>query len=424
MALDEGEPRIDVGRTVAGLDPAQLIAEHGSPLYVYDADALTRRASLLRSVLPERADLAYAVKANSSPGVLGALLAAGLGADVASGGELAAVLRAGFAARDVVFTGPGKTDAEIASALRAGVGAVTIESLDELDSVIAMAADADRGQGLMFRLSTDTDGEETPIIGAGGSAKFGMTDGEADEGLGRLRATAVLAPEGPYVFRGFHAFGASNVRAAEVLVAGITELARRAESLAERHGLSLDLLDGGGGLGIPYADDEAPLDVMRLGAGVRSELDTWAGRRALRDARLLLEPGRWLTGPSGTYLCSVVRTKRRGDRSIAITDGGIHHLLRPRLVGQDHRVRPVGAAAAREVETTADVVGPLCTGLDFLATAIRSPEPRHGDLYAVLDAGAYGYAESMPLFLSHPLPAEIMIDQGRVTVSRSRVEPQ
>ncbi len=418
------DPRIVVGRSVAGHDPAELIAQHGSPLYVYDADALARRAVLLQSVLPERAELAYAVKANSSPGVLGSLLAARLGADVASGGELAAVLRAGFAAGDVVFTGPGKTDAEIAAALDAGVGALTVESLDELESVIAMATEAAQGQGLMFRLVSDADHEDTPIISAAGSAKFGMTDVEADAGLERLRSASVLAPEGPYAFRGFHAFGASNVLDAAVLVAGIVDLARRAELLAERHGLTLALVDGGGGLGIPYADDEDALDVKALGAGLRAETETWATRRALRDAHLLLEPGRWLVGPTGAYLCSVVRTKRRGDRHIAITDGGIHHLLRPRLVGQDHRVVPVGDAATRVADERADVVGPLCTGLDFLATAVPSPEPRHDDVYAVLDAGAYGYAESMPFFLSHPIPAEVMIDHDRVTLSRPRVEPE
>lgn len=417
-------PSIEAGASVAGLDPAELAAEWGSPLFVYDADVLRARAAALRAALPEAAEVAFACKANSSPLVLHALAQAGLGADVASGGELRAVLRAGFDPGDVVFTGPGKTDAELAEALDAGVGALTIESLDELDVVIGFSGLAVPGQGLMLRLATEGEAEGLPIISAPGNVKFGLTDAEADEAVGRLRAAGVLAPEGPFGLRGFHAFGASNVRDAAVLVAGAADLAARAEAIAARHGLRLERLDMGGGLGVPYADDEEPLDVAGLGAGLAAEMQTWAVRPALREARLLLEPGRWLAGPAGVYLCRVTRTKERGGRVVAISDGGIHHLLRPRLVGQDHRVVPVGPSAARAPEVVLDLVGPLCTGLDYLATAVASPRPAAGDLYAVLDAGAYGYSESMPLFLTHPIPAEIVVSGGSVVASRERIEPE
>ncbi|MGD8485998.1 MAG: hypothetical protein PVH07_05095 [Chloroflexota bacterium] len=130
-----------------------------------------------------------------------------------------------------------------------------------------------------------------------------------------------------------------------------------------------------------------------------------------------------MAGPAGAYLCRVTRTKARGGRVVAISDGGIHHLLRPRLVGQDHRVVPVGATAGREVEVEVDLVGPLCTGLDVLASAVRAPRVQAGDVLAVLDAGAYGYSESMPLFLTHPVPAEIVLETGSVVVSRARSEP-
>lgn len=402
----------------------ELVATYGSPLYVYDADVLRERAAALRDALPEVVDIAFATKANSTPAVLATLCAAGLGADVASGGELRAVMRAGFAPERIVFTGPGKTDAELEAALDAGVGALTIESLDELEVVIELASMARLGQGLALRLATAGEAEGTPIISAAGSAKFGLTDDEADEAVGRLRAAAVLTPDGPYVLRGFHAFGASNVLEADVLIAGVADLAARAERIAARYDLAIELLDAGGGLGIPYAESELPLDIEALGEGMAAELATWADRAPLRTARLLLEPGRWLAGPAGAYICRVTRTKPRGAGHVAITDGGIHHLLRPRLVGQDHAVIPVGPTASRVADSSIDVVGPLCTGIDILASGVPGPEPRAGDLYAVLDAGAYGYSESMPLFLSHPIPAEILIDAGRVNLSRERVEPE
>ena len=418
------EARIELGTTVAGVDVEHLVAEFGSPLYVYDGDAMRRRVSRLRTALSDEVDLAFATKANSSPAVLELLANEGLGADVASGGELAAVRRAGFAPEHIVFTGPGKTDAELSLALRIGVGALTIESLDELDSLVEMAAEARPGQGLMLRLATASEAEGTPIISAAASAKFGLTDDEAEAAVQRLLGADLLAPAGPFALRGFHAFGASNVLDADVLVRGVADLASRAERIATKHGIAVEMLDAGGGLGIPYTDAEVPLDLTALGERVREEMATWRGRSALGEARLLLEPGRWFTGPAGVYLCRVVRTKDRDQHAIAVTDGGIHHLLRPRLVGQDHRVVPVGAAAQRDAIATVDIVGPLCTGLDILASSVAAPRPRAGDLYAVLDAGAYGYSESMPFFLSHPIPAEIVLDEGSISVSRERVEPE
>lgn len=422
------EPRIEVGALVAGLPVGELLERHGSPLYVYDAAVIRARATRLREALPAGVDLAFATKANPSPGVLQVMAAAGLGADVASGGELRAVLRAGVAPDRIVFTGPGKTDAELEAALAAGIGGLTIESLDELASVMALAGQARPGQGLLLRLATTENQEERPIIGGAGNAKFGLTDDEADEAIAQLLTAGLLragpaASEAPFRLRGFHAFGASNVREAGVLVQTAADLARRAEQLAGRHGLTIELLDAGGGLGIPYADDEAPLDLRAMGEGLVAELATWTGRAPFAGCRLLFEPGRWLTGPAGAYLCRVVRTKERGGRHVAVMDGGIHHLLRPRLVGQDHRIVAGGEASARPSSARVDVVGPLCTGLDILAADVPLPVPRSGDVYAVLDAGAYGYSESMPFFLSHPVPAEVVVDGGAVSVSRQRTEP-
>ena len=165
------------------------------------------------------------------------------------------------------------------------------------------------------------------------------------------------------------------------------------------------------------------MDLGRLGEGITDELATWAARAGLGDSRLLLEPGRFLVGPAGAYLTRIVRTKPRGGRTMAITDGGIHHLLRPALVGEAQRIVAVGDAAGRAAGTPSSVVGPLCTGLDMLAADVTLPDPRSGDVLAVLDAGAYGFTESMPLFLSHPVPAEVVVSEGIARVARLRQEP-
>jgi diaminopimelate decarboxylase len=419
--------RIEVGARVAGLDPEALVRAHGSPLFVYDLDVVAARVAMLRAAMPDRVEVAYAVKANPSPAILRLLAGLGLGADIASGGELAAVTRTGFDPSRVVMTGPGKTDAEIAAAIRAGIRAITIESLDEIDVLLDMATLAGRHQGLLIRLAADEAGrstEGTPIISAAGAAKFGLLPDEVDEAIDRLRLAGAIGEAGsPYELLGLHAFGASNVRDADRLAVHVRWLADQARTVATRHGLRFRLLDAGGGLGIPYADDQDPLDIGRLGEAVAAELGTWAEHPGLQGARLVLEPGRFLVGPAGAYLMRVIRTKQRDARTMAVTDGGIHHVLRPALVGEPHRIVGVGAAAERAVTTPASVVGPLCTGIDQLSGAVELPEPRPGDLLAVLDVGAYGFTESMPLFLSHPVPAEVVVSHGVARVARLRQDP-
>ena len=205
----------------------------------------------------------------------------------------------------------------------------------------------------------------------------------------------------------------------------MARLAERAESVGRRHGLPIRLLDGGGGLGIPYADHEPELDLGALRDGLGREVARRSRTvRPCWGARLLFEPGRWLAGPIGGYVVRVLRTKRRGDRIVAVVDGGIHQLARPALIGQSQRVVHLGPAAPGDRPTArVDVVGPLCTGLDVLATDVPLPEPRTGDLLCVMDTGAYGFTESMPYFLSHPQPAELVASGGRAGVARLRTDP-
>lgn len=427
MSAESAHPRISADARVAGMDPADLVRAHGSPLFVYDLDVVSARVAALRAALPPGAELAYAVKSNPNPALLAHLAGLGVGADIASGGELDAVTRAGFDLRSVVFTGPGKTDAEIARAVRTGLRAITVESLEELEVVIALAPVAAPRQGIMLRLAIEGAGsgaEAHPIIGGPGAGKFGLLPDEVDAAVDRLLLSGAIGGAGaPFVLLGLHAFGASNVRDAERIVDAVRGLAARAETVAARHGLHLRTLDAGGGLGIPYADEEEPLDLRVLAAGLAEETATWAGRTGLADAHLLFEPGRFISGPAGAYLMRVVRTKKRSGRTIAVMDGGIHHLMRPALIGEQQRTVAVGDAAGRPTDARADIVGPLCTGLDVLAVDVPLPEPRTGDLLAVLDTGAYGFTESMPLFLSHPIPAEVAIRDGRVVATRPRVAP-
>jgi diaminopimelate decarboxylase len=245
-----------------------------------------------------------------------------------------------------------------------------------------------------------------------------------------LRLASAAAVASPWLEPlGLHAFGASNVLDAGSLAAHVEATVDAARALAAGAGFELRLVDAGGGLGIPYETHEDALDVGSLGARLGALAARMAEDPATRATRVLLEPGRFLVGASGAYVARVVDRKSMGGHHVVILDGGIHHVLRPALVGQEHRVRPLTRiAAASAVAATAQrfpvtIAGPLCSGLDVFAQAAVMALPEPGDLVAVLDVGAYGATESMPFFLSHPLPPEIALRGGGAWVARPSVDP-
>jgi diaminopimelate decarboxylase len=411
---------------LGGLDPARLAERFGTPFYAYDLEVVSRQVAALRAALPGAFDLAYAVKANPNLAVLRHLAGLGLGADVASGGELRHVLRAGFDAGQVVFTGPGKRDEELAAAVEAGVRVVTVESPGELRRLARIAEGLGRRQPILLRAAVSEAArlERVRLVGDDGAGKFGMDAAD-------LRMTAAEAVASPWLEpMGLHAFGASNVLDAGSLAVHVEATVDTALELAAGAGFPLRLVDAGGGLGIPYETHEDGLDVRGLGARLKALAGRMADDPATRQTRVLLEPGRFLVGASGAYVARVTDRKSVGGHHVVILDGGIHHVLRPALVGQEHRVRALtGIAAASTAAANAQrfpvtIAGPLCSGLDVFAQSAVMALPEPGDLVAVLDVGAYGATESMPFFLSHPLPPEIALRGGEAWVARPRMDPE
>lgn len=400
---------IEAGR-VAGMNAAELAARFGTPMYVYDLDAVEDRVEGLRGALPPSFELAYAAKANPAARVLELMRGLGLGLDIASGGELQAALQAGFDPARIIFTGPGKTDAELAAAVKVGLRAITVESAGELARLERIAGTARRRVPILLRVAVRGEGEETPILG-GGWRKFGI---DPDE-LETVARSACASPSLDLL--GMHAFGASNVREADAIAAHVAWIVETAASLARRVGFRLRLVDAGGGLGIPYADADRPLDLDRLGARLATLAAGWSGDSDLAELPVLLEPGRYLVGPAGVLMARVLDVKRVGGRTVAILDAGIHTASRPALVGAGHRLRLLEPGRPRAEGGPVVVAGPLCTGLDVFPGGLTHV-PEVGDLVAILDLGAYGYTESMPLFLSHPSPGEVAIQGGQVQLLR------
>ena len=402
-------PRAEAGSLwsdglLAGIDPVALAGTYGTPLYVYDLALVAARIAALRGALPPSCDVAYAVKANPSLAVITTIAQAGVGCDVSSLGELEAVRRAGVEMRRVVVTGPGKRDELLEAAVALGAQTVVVESPGELERLERASARAGRVTSVLFRLPAHE------------GQTFGMAWDDAVRSGRRAAASSWLDP------LGVHAFGVSAERDHRVLLDHVSRTVERGRRLAAEAGFALRLVDVGGGFGIPYAEGEPPLDLQALGEGLAALHAEW-GAGAASGLRVLFEPGRFLVGPAGAYVARVVDVKRLDGRIVATVDGGINHLLAPALVGRRNRLRLVapGGAAERPF-VAATIVGPLCTGLDVLARPDAFPEPRPGDLLVALDAGAYGFTQSMPWFLSQLGAAEVAVLDGRAWLARPRLD--
>jgi diaminopimelate decarboxylase len=316
------------------------------------------------------------------------------------------------------MTGPGKRDEELRAAVSAGIGALTVESPGELERLDAIAAGLGRRQPVLLRLAVSEGRFERVSLISGAEGKFGMP-------LPVLREAAARAAASPNLeLLGLHAFGASNLLDAGRLADHVAELVAVAREVAVEAGTPLRLVDAGGGLGIPYADGEGQLDLAALGARLAELRAAWDADDILRETEILLEPGRWIVGPAGALLLRVIDVKGDAQAPVVITDGGINNAVRPALVRTQQRLALLMPDAASREQVPVTVAGPLCTGLDVLARGAALPRPRPGDLVAMLDAGAYGFTESMPLFLSHPTAAEAAVRGGQARLIRPSITPR
>ncbi len=370
-----------------------LADTHGTPCFVYSGAAAEAQFSSLRAVLPSRVRLAYAVKANPHPGLLARFAALGASFDCASMGELARVGALMLPPGRTFFAGPGKRAEELRKALAMGVR-VQAEGCEDLARIDALA-DRDVAVNLRVHPAFEVD-EGNRIIGGSGPSAFGVDEEDVPELLQRAASLRHVR------IQGLHVFAASNQRDASKLLAIHGAVLGLAKRLSEAHGFVFEQIDLGGGLGVPYAVDERPLDLISFGQG----LSTLLTQHAWFTGELILEPGRFLAGPCGIYLARVVRIKESRGTRFAILEGGINHLIRPLLTGQPFPVKAVGKGQGSRPYTLA---GPLCTSLDRLGD-VRLPELQAGDLLAFGTTGAYGLSEGMTHFLSHPVPPEVWVD--------------
>jgi diaminopimelate decarboxylase len=418
-----GREGIVRGVRIGGHDPRELAERFGTPLFAYDLGVVSRRIAALQEALPSSVTVSYAVTANPLPRVVRHVLGKVGAATVASVGELAIATRAGAPPASVTLTGPGKQDQDIETALDAGA-VLSVESASELARVELVAA----RRRCIARVLLRTAAEEhvrlsrVRLAGDNGAGKFGLDWSD-------LVACARYAVRSRHMrFLGIHTHGLSNVLDARLLATHMSDSVDRGIELASLVGHKLELINLGGGMGIPYDSQDEPIDLAFLGLGLTRLAHRLSCRPTTSDTRLVVESGRFIVGQSGAYLTKVIDRKVVSGSHVVILDGGVNHILRSVLTGQEHRMRVLtGAGSANAIAAQrfpVTVAGPLSSGLDILADAAVMAVPDIGDLVAVLDVGAYGFTQSMPFFSSYPIPPEVVIDGDKVTLARARIDPQ
>lgn len=403
---------------VGGVAVSELAKAYGTPLYVYDGGAMRRAYQQLAHAVSGFAEVYYSIKANPNPHVARVFAEAGAGLEIASGAEFRAARAAGCAPERILFAGPGKSAEELALAIENGVGEIHLESFEEIAHVARIAANLARDIHVAVRINPISSARGGAMQMGGRPAQFGFDEEAIDSVLETVGAHPRLRLGGVHVFSG------TQILDADILAAQWEHSISLAARIAARLDKPLETIDLGGGLGIPYHTGDKILDLARLAAVSRSLRDKLEADPLLRDARVILEPGRFLAGSAGIYLMAVRSVKMSRGTRFVVCDGGMHHHLAAsgnlgQIVKRDY---PILAAGKMQVadRTPCSVVGPLCTPLDTLGRTTSLPQVAEGDLIAVLQSGAYGLTASPLGFLSHPTPAEVMVENGRHFVIRPR----
>ncbi|MGU9978816.1 type III PLP-dependent enzyme [Phreatobacter sp. HK31-P] len=395
---------------IGGLTARSLAERFGTPLFAYDAAIIRRSYRDLAAALEGFATIHYSIKANPNPAVVRVLHDEGAGLEIASLGEFRAALAAGADPARILFAGPGKRRGELEQVIAGGIGEIHLESLEEIGHVEAIGAALAHRVAVALRVNPVAEAQGGAMRMGGKAAPFGFDEEDIDAIVDRIAASPHLD------LTGVHLFAGTQILDAEVLLGQWRHGLVVASRVAARLGQPLRTIDLGGGLGIPYFPGDRMLDLGAVSAGLGPLIAAQRADPLIRGAHVLVEPGRYLVGPAGVYLSSVLAAKvSRGQRFLVVDGGMHHHLAASGNLGQViKRDYPVLAASRMSEAATgpASVVGPLCTPLDTLARKVEMPDLVAGDLVAVLQSGAYGPTASPAGFLSHPAPAEVLIDGG------------
>ncbi|MEU6859280.1 alanine racemase [Glycomyces sp. NPDC046736] len=392
---------------VQGVPVADILARHGSPAYVYDADHLRERYRELRAALHGRVEVHYSLKANPNLAVTAVLGREGAGAEVSSLVELETALRAGIGPERIIFLGPGKSRAELEACVKERVALVVAESVEECRILSDIAAAQGVRPRVLLRVNPGFESKKSGLAMGGKPRQFGM-----DEDVVRALWTDGSALHGVEV-EGLHVYMGTRILSAESIGEHTARILDLAAQLADETGLPVRTVDFGGGFGVPYFANESALDAADACRRINEAVEAFLEDRP--QTRFILESGRYLTAEAGIYAATVRYVKESHGEHFAVLDGGSNHHMAAAGIGSFVRrnfpAKLLGRSGGEE--RAWNLTGPLCTPNDTIGGGVSLPaDLAPGDVVGILSAGAYGPTASIGRFLSHGFPNEILVDGG------------
>jgi diaminopimelate decarboxylase len=385
----------------------QVAEEIGTPLYLYSYNSLISGYREVSHAFSKLSPLiCYSLKANANLTLCRILATEGAGADIVSGGELYKALKAGFSPQKIVFAGPGKNEKEIEYGLRENIFMFNVESQGELRLIEKVSRQLNRTARVSLRINPDVDAKTHRYITTGKKEnKFGLDFNEAEKLYPQIKKSSLLE------LVGIHFHLGSQITSLQPYLRALEKILEFIELLKEK-GLNLKYVDMGGGFGISYGEGKPPLNIKDLAEKTYSLIKNIG-------AKLILEPGRLLVGPSGVLITQVLYKKNRGEKRFIIVDAGMNDLIRPSLYRAYHQIKKLKESQEVEFSDVVDVVGPVCESGDFFARGRGLPPITEGEYLAIMDTGAYSFSMSFN-YNARPRPAEVLVKEDHWWIIRPR----
>lgn len=411
---------LSVGNDISLVKNEKLISIariYGTPLYVYDTHKIVEQISCLRKTLPNVCRIFYSMKVNPSIGILSYMKNYVSGVEVASDGELYSALHAGISPQNIIFVGPGKTDKELEYAINNKILSIVVESMTELEKINSISKCLGVRTKAAIRVNPKRE-----IIGArikmgGTSTQFGIDEENLSEILTNISLYESVSLQGLHIYTG------TQILDAEILIDTFENMLKIARNIKDDFGVNLELIDFGGGFGVPYFPGEKGLNLKSLHKGLESIFQKNLPSFDFKKMRLIVESGRFLIAESGFYLTKVLYKKRSRGKTYLVTNGGSNHHASAAGIGRFIRHNfPIFVLNKNNFDKKekVNIVGPLCTPTDILAQDVELPIAEEGDIIAIPKSGAYGLTASMTGFLSHSLPAEVLLKGNKHCLIRER----
>jgi diaminopimelate decarboxylase len=394
----------------------KIVEKSLTPAYIYNGDVIANQVQRVLNALGPETQLVFSIKSNPSIGVCQVIAQQGIGCEVASIGELILAQKAGFPADKTLFIGPGKTDEELELAVELGIEAIIVESMGELQRVADIAYRMSKVMNVGVRLNIAAQVKGYGMRMGGGSQQFGVDEEKLPELVERFKDNPNINLVGLHVYAGSQQFDV------EALVQHCNYVVDLGIEMAGFLGRPLQMMDLGGGFGVPYFEKENEFDLEGFGEQFQQVIERCKSNPGTSTAQVVIELGRYLVAESGIYITRVLDIKESRGKKYVIADGGMnHHIAGTGNFGQVFR-KPYPIVVANRMneplEQEVAIVGPNCTPLDIFAQNIESRRVEVGDLIGVFYSGAYGYSASSLGFLSHPTPAEVIVRQGKTYMLR------